>query len=49
MQIKQLQERNRIQNRIEMVLEGANLKLGMVVSDVLGLPGIGLCFRTARL
>lgn len=39
MRVKQVQERNRIQNRIEKVLEGTNLKLGTVVSDVLGVTG----------
>jgi hypothetical protein len=34
-----LQDQNRIQNRIEKVLEDANLKLGSVASDTLGVTG----------
>lgn len=37
--VKQVGERNRIQNRIEKILEDTNLKLGTVVSDVLGVTG----------
>ena len=37
--VKQVGERNRIQNRIEKILEDKNLKLGTVVSDVLGATG----------
>lgn len=39
MRVKQVEERNRIHNRIEKVLEDTNLKLGTVVSDVLGATG----------
>ena len=39
LRVKQVEERNRIQNRIEKVLEDTNRKLGTVVSDVLGVTG----------
>jgi transposase len=39
LRVKPVEERNRIQNRIEKVLEDTNLKLGTVVSDVLGVTG----------
>ena len=34
-----LQDQNRIQNRMEKVLEDAHLKLGSVASDTLGVSG----------
>src|ERR1700691_1841639 len=34
-----LQDQNRIQNRIEKLLEDANIKLGSVASDTLGVSG----------
>jgi transposase len=39
LRVQYLQQRNRIQNRIEKVLEDANIKLGTVASDTLGLSG----------
>lgn len=39
LRVSLLQDQNRIQNRIEKLLEDANLKLGSVVSDTLGLTG----------
>jgi transposase len=38
-QTKLVQQRNAVQNRIEKVLESANIKLGSVASDVLGASG----------
>jgi transposase len=38
-QSKLVQQRNAVQNRIEKVLESANIKLGSVASDVLGVSG----------
>jgi transposase len=38
-QTKLVQQRNAVQNRIEKVLETANIKLGSVASDVLGASG----------
>jgi transposase len=37
--VKLMQERNRVHNRIEKVLQDANLKLSSVVSDIWGLRG----------
>ena len=39
LRVSLLQDQNRIQNRIEKVLEDANLKLGSVASDTLGTTG----------
>jgi transposase len=39
LRVSLLQDQNRIQNRIEKVLEDANLKLGSVASDTLGVTG----------
>jgi transposase len=39
LRVQYRQERNRVQNRIEKVLEDANIKLGAVASDTLGLSG----------
>lgn len=39
LRVSLLQDQNRVQNRIEKLLEDANLKLGSVVSDTLGLTG----------
>lgn len=38
-QTKLVQQRNAVQNRIDKVLESANIKLGSVASDVLGVSG----------
>jgi len=37
--VKLTQERNRVHNRVEKVLQDANLKLSSVVSDILGVTG----------
>ena len=39
LRVSLLQDQNRIQNRMEKVLEDANLKLGSVASDTLGVSG----------
>ena len=39
LRVSLLQDQNRIQNRIEKVLEDANIKLGSVVSDTMGASG----------
>jgi len=39
LRVSLLEEKNRIQNRIEKLLEDANLKLGSVASDTLGVSG----------
>ena len=39
LRVSLLQDQNRIQNRIEKLLEDANLKLGSVASDTLGVTG----------
>lgn len=39
LRVQYRQERNRVQNRLEKVLEDANIKLGAVASDTLGLSG----------
>lgn len=39
MRVSLLEEKNRTQNRIEKILEDANLKLGSVASDTLGVSG----------
>jgi transposase len=39
LRVSLLQDQNRIQNRLEKVLEDANLKLGSVASDTLGVSG----------
>ena len=39
LRVSLLEDQNRVQNRIEKLLEDANLKLGSVVSDTLGVSG----------
>jgi len=39
LRVSLLQDQNRIQNRIEKVLEDANIKLGSVAGDTLGVSG----------
>ena len=39
LRVSLLQDQNRVQNRIEKLLEDANIKLGIVASDTLGVSG----------
>lgn len=48
LRVSLLQDQNRIQNRIEKLLEDANLKLGNVVSDTLGLTGRKILHAVAK-
>lgn len=43
-----IEERAREANRIQKVLEGANIKLGSVISDVLGTSGTRILYALAR-
>lgn len=45
--VKLMEERNRIHNRVGKVLEDANLKLGVVASDILGASGRAMIQRIA--
>jgi transposase len=45
--VKQIEEYNRVHNRIGKVLEDANIKLGTVASDILGVTGRSIIRRIA--
>ena len=43
-----VRERSRIINRIQQVLEGANIKLSSVASDIVGVSGRAMLAESAR-